>query len=139
MSKQLTIPAREIPSFGTCDERLRDGGWEVVTFCSTNRDADVLTRANHAALANALAEVDAEGEAHEVMHSNHWAVGWCDQFIVDPTNTAVMHVLTDCAAALENYPVLDEDLMSALEFDDHHSGVCGEHCSVCEGDRLDSR
>jgi hypothetical protein len=129
------VEARKIPSFGTSDERLRDGGWWVVTICSTNRDADALTEANHLALANILDAVDPDGAHHDVMHASHWGVGWCDQFIIDPTHEPTARAVAEAGCALSDYPVLNESLYSDIEARRHEDERCDEGCSHCEHER----
>ena len=80
------------------------GDWIIVT--TQHRDSDVLTRSNFAAIAE---DLDAE-----ISRSGHWAVGWIEYAILEPTFSNVERVrLID--EALESYPVYDEDRFSELE------------------------
>lgn len=134
-----TVDYREIPSFGTSDERLTDRGWRVARIGTTHRDADALTQSNHRVLMRELAKADPGEDAHGVMHCSHWAVGWMDHIVVDPANAAVMKVIRDCAKRIDDYPVLDEFDYSDLSCELHADNRCGDDCSECESERSDHK
>lgn len=138
---EFLAEARKVPSFATSDERLRSGGWMIALIGGTHRDADSVAQSNHEVLCERLTAADPEGgaggsEHWDVLRCSHWAVGWCDHVIVDPTNEAVMRVIAECGAALADYPILSDDHHSTLEHEWHEEGKCGEgcsfeHCSQC--------
>lgn len=132
---KITIKARDIRDFGTCDERLTRGTWEIALIGGNHRDADAVDESNARVILRELAKVDPEQNAHDTLGCSHWAVGWYDHLIVDVTNAAVMQVLRECADAIASYPLLDEHDHSALECERHDDGQCDEHCSLCECDR----
>ena len=131
----LTIAARDVRSFATSDERLNRGGWEMALVGGVHRDSDAIDQSNARVLLRRLAAVDPDDTAHDTMRASHWAVGWYDHLIVDPSNAAVMAVLADAREELDGYPILDEMDWSDLECELHADGACGEGCSHCEDER----
>jgi hypothetical protein len=88
------------------------GDWLIVM--ARNRDSDALARSNFDA---ALARL--EGPTVAVERSSHWAVGWVDYLIVDPSDTERVMKAMDMLRGLEEvYPVLDDDLFSQYEFEE---------------------
>lgn len=91
-------------------------GW-LVAPVGVNRDADCLTQANWQAGVAAIekaAAADAE-DSWETPRFGHWACGWLQICIVRPGSAAALAALK-LAQKLENYPVLDEDLLGELEY-----------------------
>lgn len=78
-----------------------------------NRDSDALYRSN---FRTALEIMGGESETVEVHRFNHWACGWFEIIIIHPSlyDKAVAEIVDP----LESYPVLDEDDMSQLEFEE---------------------
>ena len=90
--------------------------WLVLP-CGTNRDADALTRANWESAVEMLGAVDPEGEDHEEHSFGHWGPGWFALILVRPGSKAA-GVAEEIERAIENYPVLDDEKLSAIEWDD---------------------
>jgi hypothetical protein len=86
--------------------------------CSITRDtADALTLSNWETM---LEELDAliEHEESGEHTFNHWACGWYSLFIIHETDTAALKTADDMAAALADYPVLDEEALSEKEHEE---------------------
>ncbi len=128
MTKPLTIKARDVHSFATSDARLLDLGWELALIGGHHRDSGALDVSNTLELEARLEAVDPDQEHWGGMLANHWAVGWYHHIVVDPTFEPVMSVLKQAQMELEDYPILNEDLMSSVECDLHEDGRCDEHC-----------
>jgi hypothetical protein len=107
-----------------------DGDYLVL---STNRDADSVTRSNWECAQDLLrcqhfesSPWDDDYEERFALRpvvydfrAGHWAVGWVEYMLV--RKDAPDEVLIEVAkmlAALEDYPVLDEDHLSNLEWDE---------------------
>lgn len=120
------------PDCETCNGTGDGPTWEMALIGGTHRDCDLIAKCNAEVIREELARVDPEGTAHDVMHCGHWAVGWYDHLIVDPSHAGVMQVLAECAEALADYPILSDDRHSAMECEAHDAGECDEHCSLCE-------
>jgi hypothetical protein len=86
--------------------------WLVVP-CGRNRDSEALTRANFDA---ALEILGGESESVEVHRFGHWACGWFEIILVDPSRESEV---ADIEAALESYPVLSDDKHSAYESEEY--------------------
>lgn len=78
-----------------------------------NRDSDVVDRSN---FRTALELMGGESETVEVHRFGHWACGWFEIIIINPSlyDKAVAEIVDP----LESHPVLDEDDMSQLEFEE---------------------
>lgn len=79
---------------------------------SRTRDSEIITESNFKA---ALASLGGESETVEVHSFGHWACGWFEIIIVDPSDDAAMTALGEVVCALENYPILDEHDVSERE------------------------
>lgn len=86
--------------------------WFVLPTTQT-RDSDVVDRSN---FRTALELMGGESETVEVHRFGHWACGWFEIIIIHPSlyDKAVAEIVDP----LESYPVLDEDDMSQLEFEE---------------------
>lgn len=82
--------------------------WIVCPLIQT-RDSECLEISNFAA---ALKMLGGECETVEVHRFGHWGPGWYEIILVSPEHAAAVE---DIAAALENYPVLDENDLSERE------------------------
>jgi hypothetical protein len=90
--------------------------WLVVPV-SVNRDTeDCLTLSNWRVMLRELAEVDPDELNHEVHRFDHWGPGWFELILVRQGSAAAerARVISD---GLEEYPVADEDDLSALEYE----------------------
>lgn len=91
------------------------GDW-LVCPVTISRDSESLDLSNWAAQEKALAEADPDGNDRETHRFGHWACGWFEIAIVRPGSKAA-EVAARLAGDMEGYPVLDEDDLSAREFD----------------------
>ncbi len=80
-----------------------------------SRDSDALERSNFACMLKALG---GESETVRVVREGHWAVGWVEWIAIHETNAKALETADDIAAALEDYPVIDEMHWSELEQED---------------------
>lgn len=131
---EVTIQADKIPDFGTSDDRIREQGWEIALVGSVNRDSALVDRCNHRAIVAELERVDPDQTGWGIMHCSHWAVGWIDHLLVDPTREDLIVLLGECMSALADYPILSDDLHSQMECEEHAAGRCEDGCSQCEWD-----
>lgn len=84
--------------------------------CGVHRDSDVLAKANWEALCKAIPE---DGERVKVVTAMHWAVGWVSWLAIHKDNDDALREADEIAAALENYPVVDDELYSQMENDEN--------------------
>jgi len=92
-----------------------------------NRDSDALDRSNYECAVKLFEETDPDERDHEQHCFNHWACGWLEIIIVRPDSKA-FEVAKDIEAALADYPVLDDDHYSELEWAEHSDWIdqeCG--------------
>lgn len=89
--------------------------WGV--FLTVNRDSDALERVNFEVADARLDAIDPAGEDHYVEHFGHWAVGWLDYLTVRPGSDCWALAET-LLAKLADYPVLDEERWSEVEFEE---------------------
>ncbi len=89
------------------------GDWPVAY--AVHRDSDVLERANYAAMLKLLAECDSDDYAEET--ASHWAVGHVSHILVRP-GTEAEEIAIKAQEALEDYPVIDDEELSNLEYEE---------------------
>jgi len=93
-------------------------------FCivyTSNRDSDILDKANAKVIADELAPYIKRGSVIPQRHS-HWACGHVDGYAIKVFDkrgriTKAFKVWCDIAARLDDYPILDEGLYSELELE----------------------
>ena len=98
------------------EEEENYGTW-YVSPCLQTRDSTALEHANYRAVLDALEGVDPERVDHEERRFGHWGPGWYEIILARP-DTAAARALEDCARALADYPVLDDELHSRLELEE---------------------
>ena len=95
-----------------------------------NRDSSALDRSNFAAMLTALG---GESDIVTVVRESHWAVGWVEWIAIEADGSAesdtALQIADELAASLEDYPVLDENAWSELEWEE----------AACHWDRLSPR
>jgi hypothetical protein len=96
--------------------------WLVLP-CGRNRDSDCLTESN---FHTALALLGGESESVEVHRFGHWANGWFEIIIVDPTDAARVSTAQEIESSLDDYPILDENDFSERE--ETAANETWEHC-----------
>lgn len=90
-----------------------EDGWTLQY--THNRDSDLLTESNAAAIEKALLDCDPETECYPCRHS-HFACGWLEGFYIK-TGSAAWAVYCELMARIDDYPVLDEDDFSERELE----------------------
>lgn len=88
----------------------------LVAPVSHNRDSEHLDESNFAA---ALKALGGESETVEVHRFGHWGPGWFEIIIIDPADESRVKIAEDIEAALEDYPVLDEEDWSRREYESY--------------------
>ena len=96
-----------------------------------HRDSDALSRTNWDAAVARLSEAAGYGDSDTIWtddedrgpvyawRAGHWAVGWVEYLMVRAdAPQAVIDEAQAIADALEDYPALDEDAWSALEYEE---------------------
>ena len=78
---------------------------------SRSRDSDVLSESNWD---RALKELGGESESVRIDRIGHWACGWYELLSVDE-NSELIYKAFEIEAALEDYPVLDDEDFSERE------------------------
>jgi hypothetical protein len=90
---------------------LPDQGDWIVVPVGRNRDSDALGESNFRV---AVQTLGGESETVEVHRFGHWACGWFEILIAHPDRRADVEAI---AKRLDNYPILNEDDFSALEYE----------------------
>jgi len=80
-----------------------------------SRDSDTLERSNFACMLKALG---GESETVHVVRESHWAVGWVEWIAIHQDDDKALRIADKIIAALEDYPVVDEDDWSELEWNE---------------------
>lgn len=96
-----------------CDEDSREH-WYVMPV-TQNRDSDCRAQSNFNTF---VEELCGESETVEVHRFGHWGPGWYEIILVNPADEKAMAIAYDCARALEDYPILDEEDLSRREMED---------------------
>lgn len=84
----------------------------LVAPCERTRDSDALDRSNFTAC---LARLGGESPTCQVLHYRHWGPGWVEIVVVSPERSAEIEQI---AAALADYPVLDDAAYAEEEYND---------------------
>lgn len=93
-------------------------GWYSAGF-GQSRDSDALEQSNFQVAYEALKPLsgDFEGEATvTIVREGHWAVGWVEWIAIHETNIAALAKARELCKRTEDYPVLNEDHWSDLEY-----------------------
>lgn len=80
-----------------------------------SRDSDALERTNFDALINALG---GESETVIIVRESHWAVGWIEWIAIHQDDGAALQIADELNERLEDYPILDEEAFSNLEWEE---------------------
>lgn len=87
----------------------------LVCPCSTNRDADLLTRANWESQIEVLRKFDSDD--WEIHRFGHWGPGWFEIVIVKPDTDAAKE-MQNIENGLADYPLIDDCKYSELEYEE---------------------
>lgn len=80
-----------------------------------SRDSDSLERSNFAAM---LRDLGGESETVIVVRESHWAVGWVEWIAIHESDDAVLQVADRNVERMADYPVLDEEMRSDMEWEE---------------------
>ena len=89
------------------------GHWLVVV--GRHRDSDTLERSNFTVAQERLKKINPD--CCIVESENHWAVGWVEHLLVDPSNTEAVELARAMRKEIEDYPILDENHFNNLEYE----------------------
>ncbi len=101
-------------------QRSDFNNWHIAN--TTNRDADIVTQSNHAALEKALAGFTSGDDPDVINHrASHWACGWVEGFEIrvyraNGEVTEAFKAYAEFAAGLEDYAIADECDVGAREY-----------------------
>jgi hypothetical protein len=114
---------RAFQSFGWHERPDNDEEWTIVY--TSNRDADLVTQANAAAIAEMMSEHIGE-DCREESHG-HWAVGHVDGYAIrvfrNGQITDAFRKWCEIQDSLEEYPILDDEKHSELEHEAALEGI----------------
>lgn len=85
-------------------------------FLGQNRDSDCLTRSNFQSALDAIGGED--GDLVIVVREGHWAVGWVEWIGIHQDAEDKLKEADEIACALEDYPVVDDEHLSNLEYEE---------------------
>lgn len=80
-----------------------------------SRDSDALERSNFVCM---LRELGGESDTVHVVREGHWAVGWIEWIAIHESDAKSLETADELAAALSDYPVIDDEHCSELEMED---------------------
>jgi hypothetical protein len=87
---------------------------EFLVLLGRNRDSDILTESN---FAQALQALGGESNSVQVHRFGHWACGWYELILIDPSDAAALAIAEDIEASLSDYPVLNDEDFSNREYE----------------------
>lgn len=87
---------------------------DYYVFLSQTRDSDALTRSNFVC---GLARVKEKGGV-AIAYERHWACGWIETILIHQDDYEVLLEADKIMQKLEDYPVVDEDHYSQLEYEE---------------------
>lgn len=133
-AKQCANNWKRFDSFGIRDAHEYEG-WYI--FYTSNRDSGLLDRSNEEQINQALKDFDEDQV--KSFGASHWAVGYCDGYAVKvyedkETLTPVFKELCRLAAALNDYPVLNECHYSDMQYNATITNIENEGRSLFENE-----
>lgn len=129
------MAAAEKVEFKTVDEHFRKdnasgqpcmyygkkGDWLVVY--GQHRDSEQLVRSNFRSILKALG---GESRSVAIERFGHWAVGWVESILVSPGAKKKLERAQEVMEALRDYPVVDEEDYSQMQWDEFMGFAEGE-------------
>lgn len=100
--------------------------WIASSEIQINRDSDELTESNWQVFKAGLEETNSDD--WRVLEFGHFACGWYQIIILRP-NSASYDFYIKCMESLEDYPILDEDHYSALQYENFNKAIEDFYCS----------
>jgi hypothetical protein len=79
-----------------------------------HRDSDTLTQSNFQSMLRVLG---GESDTVLVLRDSHFAVGWIETIYIHESDSHACQLADEALGRLEDYPVLDEDDWSTLEYE----------------------
>ena len=133
-AKQAAGNWQKFESFGWHDRPDDCEQWTIVYTC--NRDSGLVEQSNAAVIEKVMAPYVRRGWVTEE-HHGHWGVGWVDGYAIrvyrpDGRVSRAFKVWANLQAAIESYPLLDEDDHSERE----HEAVCEAWENMSLRDRI---
>lgn len=95
---------------------LKDKQNWLVAPVGQNRDSEIFELSNFRVAKRQFEEIDADEESHEVHRFGHWACGWFEIILINPDSQCA-EIAERMEAALADYPVLDDEDFSELEYE----------------------
>lgn len=86
----------------------------TISVVGQSRDSGLLEQSN---FRSALELLGGESETVLVVRDSHWAVGWVETLRVELSDKVAIKKACEILAALENYPVVDDDDYSELQYE----------------------
>ena len=95
-------------------------GWAVAPV-GRSRDSDTVERSNFRVALDRLTHGHTDdGETVRVVREGHFLVGWVEWIAIDPKDISAMTEAEMIASELEEYPILDDDDHSELEWEEEN-------------------
>lgn len=88
---------------------------DYFVFLGRHRDSDSLSRSNFEC---GLAAIGGESDTVQIVRESHWAVGWVEWIAIHESDESALEEADRIAAALFDYPVVDESHWSELEWEE---------------------
>lgn len=97
-------------------ESYAGASWnEYFVFLGQNRDSDAIDRSNFKC---GLAAIGGESDTVHIVRERHWACGWIEWIAIHQDDAEALSAADNIARRLEDYPVVNEDDLSELEYDE---------------------
>lgn len=125
--KDFLFPEGKRPDGFVMHENMDDQmDWITSTEIQINRDSDELTESNWQVFIDGLEKTNSED--YRILRFGHFACGWYEIVILKP-NSASYDFYVQCLETLEDYPILDEDHFSALQYENFNKLIEDHYCS----------
>ena len=101
------------------------------------RNSKVLEKTNFQA---AIKILDGESKQVQIHRFNHWGPGWFEIILINPNDKGIMEKAKSIEESLENYPILDDELYSQLEWNEMYdlweSMSLSEKIELCKDENV---
>lgn len=116
-------------------EEPEDSNTKCIVY-THNRDSGILTMANANAIKKEMEPHLEENDA-EIFGASHWGPGWVAGYVIRVYDakenvTTAFKTYAKCVLALEEYPILDEERFSEMEYEAQLQAI--EHSAPSFGD-----
>lgn len=91
--------------------------YDYYSFIGQHRDSDTLTRSN---FIEGLKALGGESETVMVVREKHCLVGWVEWIAIHESDAKSLNLADNMLEELEDYPILNEDAFSNLEYEEYH-------------------